>query len=218
MSGPPGSVKFDGDIAEWAKFETKGFKRAVQSGIRDTTLALKDDWRGQVRASGLPSSLGNSIRAEVYPKGRNSANAAGLVYTKSPKLTAVFDEGAIIRARNSRWLAIPTRWAGRRGPGVKFPSPAEWSERTGIKLRFVSFGHGQAALVAENAWGETDKKGTLKAKRNRRRGKSSRYHSEFLTIFILVPQVKLAKRTGLMSAADRIGATVPDRIIAAWRD
>lgn len=217
MSSLDFRVTVSGDLDAMMQSEIRAAARAVKSGVGGATRALKDDWRAQVRSGGLPNSLVNSIRGEVYPKGRDSANAGGLVYTKAPKLTGVFDQGAVITAKNARWLAIPTKWAGRRGPGVRFPAPAEWSKRTGIRLRFVSLGNGMAALVAENAWGETDRKGTLKAMKAKGRGKKAAYRREHLMIYILVPQVRLSKRMDLMAAAERIAATVPGRIVSAWR-
>ena len=61
-----------------------------------------------------------------YPNQR--LDAASLVYTKAPQIIRAFDEGAVVRSRRGRFLAIPTENAPRKGSGGKRISPSKFPD------------------------------------------------------------------------------------------
>ena len=107
-----------GNLQELMAAELKAARHAVTTGVRDATDGLKSELRSQITGAGLGARLANTWRGEVYPKGRESLGAAGLVYSRAPVVVAAHDEGALIRSKNGFWLSIPLPSAGT-GPRGK---------------------------------------------------------------------------------------------------
>jgi hypothetical protein len=151
--------------------------------------------------------LARSIRSAQYPKGKPSLNAAALVWSKAPIILGAHNTRPLIRSKNGFWLAIPTPAAGKSARGGRI-SPGEWERRTGLRLRFIYRRKGPSLLVAE---GRLNTKGRAVASR-------SKTGRGLLTapIFLLVPQVKLAKRLDLARAAEAELGRVPGAIVASW--
>jgi Family of unknown function (DUF6441) len=84
--------------------ELRNIERAVVSGTRNAGPGLRTELRGQVTGAGLGQRLANSWRDRHYPN--QGLDAASLVYTKAPQIVRAFDEGAVIRSRRGRFLAI----------------------------------------------------------------------------------------------------------------
>ena len=103
--------------------------------------------RRQVASAGLGQRLANSWRDKHYPNQR--LDAASLVYTKAPQIIRAFDEGALIRSRRGRCLAIPTENAPRKGTGGRQISPSTFPEHRFGPLRFVPRPGGPSLLVVE---------------------------------------------------------------------
>jgi Family of unknown function (DUF6441) len=91
--------------------ELRDIERAVATGTRDAGRGLRTELRRQVTSARLKQWLANSWRDKLYPN--QKLDAASLVYTKAPQIIRAFDEGAVIRSKRGRFLAIPTRT--RRG-------------------------------------------------------------------------------------------------------
>ncbi|MDF1621794.1 DUF6441 family protein, partial [Pseudothioclava nitratireducens] len=141
------------------------------------------------------------------PRSGESLNAAALVWSKAPVIVGAHDTGPLIRSKDGFWLAIPTPAAGRGLRGGRI-TPGEWERRRGLRLRFVYRRRGPSLLVAD---GRLNNRGLGVASRSKTgRGRST------VPIFLLVPQVKLAKRLNLARDADRAQATVPGLIVANW--
>jgi Family of unknown function (DUF6441) len=111
------------------QMELRDIERAVSRGTRKAGRGLRTELRRQVTSAGLGQRLANSWRDKHYPNKR--LDAASLVYTKAPQIIRAFAEGAMIRSRRRRFLAIPTESAPRKGTDGKRIRP---SRRTG-KLR-----------------------------------------------------------------------------------
>jgi hypothetical protein len=204
-----------GDIVAAMEKEYLAGEKAVTSTMRAVAADLKRDWRAQVAAAGLGSRLSNAIRSDSYPKGTESMNAAALVWTNAPKITKAFEDGGVIRSRNGFWLAIPTPAAGRGQRGGRI-TPGEWEARTGMRLRFVYRKNRTAMLVADDA--RLNSRGLAQQKRGKRRSDGILTGAQTVVVFFLVPQVRLAKRLDLLGAAERIGASIPGRIVQGWKD
>ena len=195
------------DLVAVMAAEIKAGEKAVSAAMREAGTDLKSAWRGQIRQAGLGRRLANSIRSQTYPKSGESLKAAALVWSKAPEIVGAHDTGPLIRSKDGFWLAIPTAAAGKGLKGGRI-TPGEWERRRGLRLRFVYRRRGPSLLVAD---GRLNSRGLGVASRSKTgRGKAT------VPIFILVPQVKLAKRLNLARDADRAQAAVPGLIVANW--
>lgn len=88
---------------------------AITDGVAETAARLRGTLKDRTRAAGL-GKLANTWNVRVYPQGRVSLGAAGLVYTKADAIMQVFEKGATIRALGGRkYLCIPTGYNKARG-------------------------------------------------------------------------------------------------------
>jgi hypothetical protein len=91
------------DLAALMAAEMAAGERAVTAAATN----FKTAWRGQITGAGPGQRLVNTIRSELYPKGKPSLNAAALVWSKAPQIISAHDAGALISApataSGSRW-------------------------------------------------------------------------------------------------------------------
>lgn len=206
-------VEIVGDIDALLRVEYLAGERAVTQTMRTASVALKENWRSQIRGAGLGSRLANVIRSDVYPKGRQSLNAAAMVWAKAPEIIGSHERGALIRSTSGFWLAIPTKAAGKGSKGGRI-TPIEWEQRTGRALRFVYFG-GRIAKLVDDGTTQFRRLGDDTSFTQSKAGVRKRRLSKL--IFVLVPQVRLRKKLNLFAAADAAHASLPAQIIANWR-
>ncbi|MCC5976366.1 MAG: hypothetical protein JJT81_20290 [Rubellimicrobium sp.] len=204
-------LRFDvtADILELMRAEVTAGERAVSVAVKSAGRDLKAAWRGQIAGAGLGRRLANTIRAEQFPKGRPSLNAAAVVWSKAPVIVRAHDTGPLIRSKGGFWLAIPLPAAGTSSRGGRI-TPGEWERRTGLRLRFVYRRTGPSLLVAEGRLNTKDRAVASRSKTGR--GLTT------IPIFLLVPQVKLRKRLDLARDAERAVDGLPGRIVERWGD
>jgi Family of unknown function (DUF6441) len=102
--------------------ELRDIERAVGTGTREAGRGLRTELRRQVTSAGLGQRLANSWRDRHYPN--QKLDATSLIYTKAPQIIRAFDEGAVIRSRGGRFLAIPTENAPKKGTDGRRIRPA----------------------------------------------------------------------------------------------
>jgi Family of unknown function (DUF6441) len=189
--------------------ELRGLERAVAAGTRDAGRGLKTELRRQVSSGGLGRRLANSWRDRHYPN--RKLDAVSLVYTKAPQIIRAFDEGALIRSKRGRFLAIPTENAPRKGTGGMRISPSTFPEHRFGPLRFVPRQSGPSLLVVDGLRASFSRKtGALRGfRRATERARQSGQGLTTVVMFLLVPQVKLPKRLDLARAAERWSAQLP---------
>ena len=196
-----------GNLAAMMAAEIEAGERAVSKAIGEAAGSLKTAWRGQITGAGLGARLARTIRSEQFPKGKNSLNAAALVWSNAPAIIGAHEEGPLIRSKSGFWLAIPTPAAGKSTRGGRI-TPGEWERRRGIRLRFVYRPRGLSLLVAE---GRLNSRGLAVGSRSKTgRGATT------VPIFLLVPQVKLRKRLDLARDAKAAQQRIPGAIVANW--
>lgn len=184
-------------------------KLAALGAVTGVAASIKDNWRGQISSAGLGKRLGNTIRMDAYPR-QGSLNAAGIVWSKAKKIVGAFETGVEIRAKNARFLAIPLPAAGTSSRNGKI-TPGEWERRRGRKLVFIRRKSGGALLV--------DNGTVIRGPSTFGRGGVARgFKNRSVPIFVLVPRVRLQKRLGLFSAADRLAQSMGARLVAGWKD
>ena len=189
--------------------ELGNIERALATGTKAAGSGLKTELRRQVASAGLGQRLANSWRDKHYPN--QKLDAASLVYTKAPQIIRAFDEGALIRSKRGRFLAIPTENAPRKGTDGKRISPSTFPEHRFGPLRFVPRETGPSLLVVDGLRGSVSRKtGQLRGfRRAPDRARQSGAGLTTVVMFLLVPQVKLPKRLDVARAAERWSAQLP---------
>jgi hypothetical protein len=189
--------------------ELRNLERAVTAGTRDAGRGLKTELRRQVTGAGLGQRLGNSWRDKHYPN--QKLDAASLVYTKAPQIIRAFDEGAVVRSKRGRFLAIPTENAPRKGSDGRRIRPSTFPEHRFGPLRFVPRPSGPSLLVVDGLRASFSRK-SRELRGFRRATDRARRSGQGLTtvvMFLLVPQVKLPKRLDVARAAERWSGQLP---------
>ena len=189
--------------------ELRDLERAVTTGTKVAGQGLKIELRRQVTSAGLGQRLANSWRDKHYPN--QKLDAASLVYTKAPQIIRAFDEGAVIRSRRGRFLAIPTENAPRKGTDGRRISPSTFPEHRFGPLRFVPRQSGPSLLVVDGLRASfSGKTGELRGfRRATDRARRSGQGLTTVVMFLLVPQVKLSKRLDVARAAERWSGQLP---------
>jgi Family of unknown function (DUF6441) len=138
-------------------------------------------------------------------------DAASLVYTKALQIIRAFDEGAAIRSRRGRFLAIPTENAPRKGTDGRRISPSTFPEHRFGPLRFVPRPTGPSLLVVDGLRASFSRQtGELRGfRRVTDRARRSGQGLTTVVMFLLVPQVKLGKRLDVARAAQQWSAELP---------
>ena len=189
--------------------ELRDIERAAAAGTREAGRGLTAELRGQVAGAGLGPRLANSWRDKHYTN--RGTDAATLVYTKAPQIIRAFDEGTVIRSKRGRFLALPTANAPRKGTDGRRISPRPFPAHRFGPLRFVHRRGGPSLLVVDGLRASFSRK-TGELRCFRRATERARRSGEGLTtvvMFLLVPQVKLAKRLNVARAAERWSGQLP---------
>jgi Family of unknown function (DUF6441) len=189
--------------------ELRDIERVVSSGTRDAGRSLRTEPRRQVTSAGLGQRLANSWRDRHCPN--RKIDAASLVYTKAPQIIRAFDEGAVIRSRRGRFLAIPTENAPRKGTDGRRISPSTFPEHRFGPLRFVPRQKGPSLLVVDGLRASFSRKtGALRGfTRATDRARRSGQGLTTVVMFLLVPQVKLRKRLDVARTAEHWSTQLP---------
>jgi hypothetical protein len=197
--------------------ELRDLERGAAAGTKAAGRGLKTELRRQVTSAGLGQRLARTWRDKHYDN--RGIDAASLVYSKTPQIIRAFDEGAVIRSRRGRFLAIPTENAPRRGVGGKRISPSTFPEHRFSPLRFVPRPSGPSLLVVDGLRASFSRKtGELRGFR-RASDRARRTGSGLTTVvmFVLVPQVKLPKRLNVARAAERWSGRLPALVERSFR-
>jgi hypothetical protein len=208
------TAALSGSLEKLLADEVRAAETAVTAGLKRATDGLKSDLRQQVIGAGLGQGLARSWRGEVFPKGRRSLDAAGLVYTRSGRILRGFAEGVTIRSRDGLWLAIPSENAPRRGIGGKRISPSTFPEHRYGRLRFVFRPGKPGLLVVDGLRTGTGRRGGFRraSQRALRTGRGL----VTVVMFVLVPQVQLRKRLDVDGPARRWQGQLPQLVLEAW--
>ena len=200
-------ASFTPDIVALMAAEEAAGERAVTLAMNEVGVDLKLAWRDQIDAAMKGTRLSNSIRMNFYPRTGESWDAAALVYSNAPEIIGAHDTGPLIRSASGFWLAIPLPAAGKAARGKRI-TPGEWERRTGLRLRFVYRRTRPSLLVTEARLSSNGR--ALASRSKTGRGVAT------VTIFLLVPQVRLPKRLNLARDAERAAAAIPGSIVRNW--
>ncbi len=201
-------ISFTPDLVAMMRAEVAAGQKAISVTVAQAGADLKSAWRGQIIGAGLGQRLANTIRSQTYPKGRNSLDAAALVWSNAPEIIGAHDTGPLIRSANGFWLAIPLPAAGKALGGKRI-TPGMWEQKTGLRLRFVYRSRGPSLLVADAVRLNTRGQAAV-SKSKTGRGQVT------APIFLLIRQVKLPKRLNLARDVERAQAAIPGSIVRNW--
>ena len=202
------NISFTPDLVALMRAEVVAGQKAVSTTMTQAGASLKSSWRAQITGAGLGQRLANTIRSQTYPKGRNSLDAAALVWSNAPVIIGAHETGPMIRSGSGFWLAIPLPAAGKAMGGKRI-TPGMWEQKTGRRLHFVYRSRGPSLLVADAVRLNTRGQAAV-SKSKTGKGRVT------APIFLLVRQVKLPKRLDLMRDAERAQAAIPGSIVRNW--
>ena len=202
------NISFTPDLVALMRAEVVAGQKAVSTTMTQAGASLKSSWRAQITGAGLGQRLANTIRSQTYPKGRNSLDAAALVWSNAPVIIGAHETGPMIRSGSGFWLAIPLPAAGKAMGGKRI-TPGMWEQKTGLRLHFVYRSRGPSLLVADAVRLNTRGQAAV-SKSKTGKGRVT------APIFLLVRQVKLPKRLDLMRDAQRAQAAIPGSIVRNW--
>ena len=198
-----GSLKAD------MQAELRRIERAVPGGVIAAGDGLKGSLRKQVVAAGLGARLSRTWRGKTYVN--KGHDAASLVWSKAAQIVRAFDEGAVIKGKGGRWLAIPTPAAPKRGVGGKRITPATFPTARHGQLRMVERRGRTALLVVDGVRVSAQTGRVGRRAKGGGRAKSGGYRQGIATVvmFVLVRQVKLRKRLNVARQAERWTRRLP---------
>lgn len=102
------SIRFQSKSGEFSQSVTsiqEPIAAAATGAMRDAAEIIKRDVRSEMKSGGMSTRFTNAFRADAYPKGGQSINAAAHAYSKIP-FAGVFEEGASISGKPLLWLPI----------------------------------------------------------------------------------------------------------------
>ena len=192
---------------------------AVKAGVSAATEGLKTDLRNRIHEAGLGERLPNAVRSQVYPGGgQASLKAAGWIYTKGKRTLQILEayaNGATIKAKGRRYLAIPTAAAGKAGGRGGRMTPVAWRYLRGTPLRLVApRGKPYLLLVTRLRQG----KGKRGGYRNPSPAALRRKDFEWVVVFILVREVNVRQRLKVDGLGEHWAGQVPALIERALPD
>jgi hypothetical protein len=214
-----------GDLREVVGKEMAAAGKAIRAGLREAGNGMKKDYNAEMRRAGL-GKLARVWRVRVYRGKRGPMDAFGIVYPNGGERTReaiwAYEHGATIRAKNAKYLLIPTsfnRQRGRRGGKVIY-TPDQLKDsfvqqsKDGTLMLFARVQRAQMkqkGIVRNRAFVNSHMLGGGRVKRSE---EILRYGS--VPMFVLVPQVQVQKRLRLSSITARWQRRAPELILKHW--
>jgi hypothetical protein len=186
--------------------------RAATAAVREASDLAKRDGRASIAAGGFGPKWQNALRANVYPRGRDSIRAAAVVYHKVPYAIA-FEEGAIIQGKPLLWLPLPTVPIGRGGR----PIPAsKFRQQVGMPLYTIRR-PGKPPMLGAHIRASGGRSVSLTALR-RGRGPGAKGTLRLVPLYVGVEAVKMPKRFAIREAIRRAADRLPELYLKHFRD
>ena len=186
-----------GDLRRMMAQEQADAEAGIRRGMERGQDMAKGLLRQQVQRAGLGNRLAKTWRGDrklLYRDG--PLDYAALVISKAPEIVAAHMEGGTVRAKQGRFLAIPTKTAQRRAGRRRRAKPEMFQG-----LRYVPRADGADLLIDPSV--PLTKSGRL---------------SRRAVYFILVEQATLRKRLpDFRDAERRVGAVLPRLILDGYK-
>lgn len=215
-----------GDLEKIVAEEMKKAETAVVAGLREAGEGLRDDLAVHTASADL-GRLARTWRFRVF-RGRGALSAAALVFPrgKSPRRALwAFEHGAVIRAVNRKFLAIPTqfnRQGGRRGGKVLY-RPEELQEtfvarsKAGHLLLFARVREAARRTGSGRVKRLAAVEGKILGSGRRKRTEAILDHGA-VPMFILKSTVTIRKRIDVDSIVRGWRERLPEIIVRHWNE
>jgi len=224
-----------GNLGQMLEAEERRARRAIETGIRETAEGLRQDLKAHMKEAGLPG-LAPVWKMKFLP-GRHSAwNSAAFVYPDGVRVREAiwaFENGATIRAAGGRHLAIPTGYNKPRGwrksgakPLISAKDMAAMKRWSFVKK--TKDGRGLVWFLRVTRAQEQTKRGKVRdlayaggvrmVGSGRVRRTKAILEAGAVPMFLLLPQVRLAKRLDIAGIVGRWKDKLVERVIQAWEE
>ncbi|MET1410706.1 DUF6441 family protein [Roseibium sp. HPY-6] len=195
-----------GNLQKELDRQTNEVASAIYEATDDVAAAVKKRFRQQVTSAGLGNRLAKTWRHRTFP-GRNvlTLEPAALIWSKAPHIVSAFSSADPIRSKSpGGFLAVPTDFApasrkrGARGRRMSMEDFLETFGLDSLKV-FPKPGSGNRVFYAIAEKGFRRSGG--KKRRSRVVKQGGRIKSQPVLMYVLVKQVRLAKRFDIDSVA-----------------
>ncbi|RWE11570.1 MAG: hypothetical protein EOS61_15685 [Mesorhizobium sp.] len=187
-----------GDFAKAITSIADPIAAAGTGAMKDLADIAKRDGRQNMAAAGFSKRFQNAFRSIVYPRGRNSINAAAVLYSKI-RYSNVFETGANVSGKPKLWLPLPN--APKRAGRFKM-SPALFVKTIGPLVSIDRPGKPPllAGRIATNRRGQATKgKVTLSALKRGGAGAAS----TLVPLFIGIDRVSIRDKLQIREITER---------------
>ncbi|RWO35916.1 MAG: hypothetical protein EOS11_33290 [Mesorhizobium sp.] len=178
----------------WTKAMRDKYKpvaRAATKAMTQVADNIKAQGRADIMGAGFSRRWANAFRANVYPKGRDSASAAVLIYHKIP-YADIFELGGTIEGSPFLWLPLPDAPRGRGGRRI---SASEYRKEIGHPLYSIKR-PGKPPLLGANirSTASRSQKGVSRSQLKRGRNPSGRGTVRLVPLYIGVPKAEIGQK------------------------
>jgi len=189
----------------------KPIAKAATAAMNEAAQLAKTGGRANIAAAGFSLKWQNALRADVYPKGRDSLGPAALIHHKIP-YSEIFEAGGTIQGQPLLWLPIdknlPLQSGGKRW------TPKTFAAAIG-PLRLVKPPGRPPLLVADVAVGHLGVPLALPSRAQSRkgvraRGAFAREKTRPLPVFVGVPMVNIGKKFDIRGVVRGVVAKLGD--------
>jgi len=180
--------------------------RAATAAMHEAAVRLKSGARAEIAKAGFSQRWQNTLRVEVYPKGRPSINAAAFLWHKIG-YAGIFETGGTIIGKPYLWLPTPAAPKGYRTPAV--------FQQKVAPLVFTRSRAGRPMLVAK---ARSDKAASTSLGAFRRGTTAGRGTVRSVVVFVGHKKVDIPKKFNVAGVAERVTALLSLLYFKNFRD
>lgn len=195
-----------GQINQWAAAAQAAVAKAATAAVTDAgNIALREA-RADMAAAGFSRKWQSALKLDVFPKGRDSLDAAAVLRSKI-SYAGIFEEGGQIAGDPLLWLPIeknlPLRLGAHRW------TPSLYAQAFGPSLRTIRRGGNQppllGGLVSVGQFGGALAQPTRGKKRRDAlaRANFAKARKVFVPLFVGISTVNIAKRFHFREIVER---------------
>lgn len=196
--------KKDGEFAAAFAAMKDPIAFAGTAAISEAGDIVKRQGRADIAAAGFSKRWQNALRVNVYPRRKQSMNAAALIY-HNIQYAGVFEEGATITGKPRLWLPLPS--APKR-VGRQKMTPALYIKTIGPLVSIERPGKPPllAGKIATNRRGSKTGKVSLSALKRGGAGAPS----TLVPLFVGIDRVNIRDRFSIREITERAAARLGD--------
>jgi hypothetical protein len=189
--------------------------KAATAAVREAAELAKSGGRTSIAAAGFSRKWQNALRANVYPRGRESMRAAALIYHKVP-YAEVFEHGSVIHGKPLLWLALPNAPFGAGGRRIP---PSKFRQQVGTPLYTIRQ-PGKPPMLGANVRMTKARSGKAISLAALRRGRNpgGKGSVQLVPLYVGIDVASIGKRFAILAAIQRAAARLPELYLKNFRD